>query len=120
MASVARSGWHRFRSSLADEVAARNERAIAESAEREAETLRQMSDVFSELGRLSRDVGVLHESLHELRVQSDQNHLLLDEIRSALNAMVDTDSEATAVLGRVLQSTRSRLDSLEDAAQTGP
>jgi hypothetical protein len=106
------------KSSLADEVAARNGQAITESAEREAETLRQMTDMFSEVGRLSRDVGVLHQSLHELRVQSDENRLLLEEIRNVLNAMLDTDGEATAVLGRVLQSARTRLDALEDAAQT--
>jgi hypothetical protein len=104
VASIARRGWQRVKLSFADEVAAR-------SVERDAELFRQMSDVFRELARLSVDIGAVWRSVEELRAT-------LAPLVNAATVEVDAEQESTELLGRLLQSTRARLDVLEEATKT--
>jgi hypothetical protein len=107
VASIARRVWHRVRSSLADEVAARG-------VERDVELFRQMSDVFKELARISVDLGAVWHSVEGLRAQIDSQAATLAEL---LN-QIDAENQSTEILGRLLQSARARLDVLEGAAQS--
>jgi hypothetical protein len=113
--------------SFADQITERSAQAVSDSAERENEMLRQMSDVFSELGRLSRDIGTLAAAVHELQLKADAQAAALREIDEhaaardgelldTLTAHVAADNQSTEILGRLLQATRSRLEALEDAA----
>ena len=127
MASVARSGWRRARSSIAGAVAEATsgavERELAIHGEREVEILRQMSDVLQELGRLSGDVGVARDSLEEAKAGVRELTVVvqtlaasLAEMRQQLEAQMEAANETTEILGRLLASARSRLEALEDAA----
>jgi hypothetical protein len=95
MASIARRGWHRVKSSLADEVAAR-------ALERDVELFRQLSDVFKELA-------VIRRCVEELRAQI--------EAQAELGLQNDVESQSIEILGRLVRSARARLDVLEGAAQ---
>jgi len=111
VASVARRGWRRVKSSLADEVVARTD-------QREAEILRQLSDVFSELARLSRDVGAVWRALEDISSRLNEQAAATAALVDSVNIQIDTDYQSTEILGRLLQSTRARLDVLEEAAQS--
>ena len=90
----------------------------------EAEILRQLTDVFKELAHLSTDLGAVWRSLEETKVKVDDLNRKLDahatvliHLADALNEQIDGSNESTQLLGRLLQSTRSRLDVLEGARQ---
>jgi hypothetical protein len=70
-----------------------------------------MSDVFRELARLSVDIGAVWRSVEELRAT-------LAPLVNAATVEVDAEQESTELLGRLLQSTRARLDVLEEATKT--
>ena len=99
MPSVARSGWRRAKSSIADEVAARMEGHAA----REQEILRQLTDVFKEIVRLSEEVSQLSRRVADLA--------------ATVSVQVDVDNQSTELLGRLLAQARARLDALEEAGQ---
>ncbi|MGH9303900.1 MAG: hypothetical protein ACRDZ5_05730 [Acidimicrobiales bacterium] len=123
-------GWQRMKVSLADEVHSRLARAELDSAEREAEMLRQQSDVFSELTRLAETLGGLHGKVDALHAKLDALHAKLDaaataveaelrelrELRDILSVQLDAENQSQELLGRLLSSARSRLDALEEAA----
>jgi septal ring factor EnvC (AmiA/AmiB activator) len=98
------------KSSLADEVEAR-------VAARQDELLRQMADVFKELAHLSVDIGAIWRSVEGLRVQIDAQAAVLAEILDMTTVRMGVENESTEILGRLLQSARSRLDVLEEAVQ---
>jgi len=93
----------------------------------QAELLRQMGDVFKELAHLSVDLGALWNSLEETKRKLDALNGRLDqltgrldtqadaigELAAAVNDEIDTANESTDLLGRLVQSTRTRLDLLE-------
>jgi methyl-accepting chemotaxis protein len=93
----------------------------------QAELLRQMGDVFKELAHLSVDLGALWSSLEETKKKLDEANARLDqlagrldtqaaaisELAATVNDEIDTANESTELLGRLLQSTRTRLDLLE-------
>jgi len=110
VASVARRSWHRVKSSLADEVEAR-------VAARQEELLRQLSDVFKELAHISVDLGAVWQSLEALRLQVDAQAVVLDDVLEMTTVRLGVANESTELLGRLLQSARSRLDVLEGASQ---
>ena len=95
MPSVARSGWRRAKSGIADEVAARLQ-------EREEEILRQLGDVFKEIVRLSSEVAEISKRVAELA--------------DTVSVQVDVENQSTELLGRLLAQARARLDALEEAA----
>jgi ABC-type transporter Mla subunit MlaD len=133
--SVARSGWHRAKSSITDEVVSRTTEALAtalkDHAEREAEMLRQMSDVFRELSRLSVDVGAVWRAVGDAKAQLvdvekkvDDLHRKLEaqavavaELTDTLGVQIDVETQSTELLGRLLQSARTRLEVVEKAVQ---
>jgi ABC-type transporter Mla subunit MlaD len=117
VASVARKGWHRVKSSLADEVIARTEQL---QSAREKEILRQLSDVFSELARLSTDVGAVWRAVEEVSTRLDAQATDIATLVDAVNAQIDIEYQSTEILGRLLQSTRARLEVLEQASPSAP
>jgi len=111
VASAARRGWRRVKSSLADEV-------VARTTGEDNEILRQLSDVFSELARLSRDVGAVWRAVEDMSTRFNAHAAELAALVDAVNAQVDTDYQSTEILGRLLQSTRARLEVVEEALQS--
>lgn len=127
MSSVARSGWRRAKSSIADEVSERTAAALADHAERQVEMLRQMSDMFREIARLSVDLGAVWQTLVQTRAELTEARELLaslnsvtSELRDTVSVQVDVENQSTELLGRLLTSTRSRVDELAEAVQVGP
>jgi hypothetical protein len=97
-------------SSFANEVEAR-------VAEREEEILRQMTDVFKELARISVDLGAVWHAVEELRAHVDAQAATLAELLDVTSVQTEVGNQSTEILGRLLQSARARLDVLEGAAQ---
>lgn len=104
MSSVARRGWHAVRRNVAGDL-----------TERDAEVLRQMSDVFKELAHLSVDLGAVWRSVQDLREQLDVQAAVLAELVDATTLQIDLGNQSTELLGRLLESARARLDVLEGA-----
>jgi septal ring factor EnvC (AmiA/AmiB activator) len=104
VAAIARRGRQRVKASLAAAVA-------AGASEREDELLRQMSDMFKELAHLSVDLGAVWRSVECLRTQIEAQASALAE----LVAQIDDENQSAEILGRLMQSTRARLDVLEGA-----
>ncbi len=91
------------------------------------ELLRQMADVFKELAHLSVDLGALWNSLEETKKKLDEVNgrleqltgrldtqaVAIGELAETVNDEIDTANESTELLGRLVQSTRTRLDLLE-------
>lgn len=99
---------------------------FAGSAEREAETLRQMSDLFSEVGRLSVDLGAVFQAVEQLRAEIRDSRADLASLHAeaavlseAVTNQIEAANQSVEALGRLLQSARSRIDALEEAARPG-
>ena len=105
MASIARRGWHRVMSSF-----------DARVVEREEEILRQMTDVFKELARISVDLGAVWHAVEELRAHVEAQSATLAELLDVTSLQTEVGEQSTEILGRLLQAARSRLDALERAA----
>ncbi len=118
MSSVARANVRRLMSGFATEVAGRNAQDFAESAERETETLRQMSDVLGDVGRLSVDVGAVWHVLGEVRAEVAETRKIVADLVTALETQIELTHQSTELLGRLVESARARLDALEEATQT--
>lgn len=107
MSSEARRPGGRSRSlvrSALDSVA----RFPRESHARETEILRQLTDVFAELKRLSAQASALQGVSDELKAK-------LEHLVSAVDADIETHIQTTQLLGRLLESARARLEILEEA-----
>lgn len=96
VASIARSGWRRASSSIAA-------RTAAEVAPTQAEILRQLSDVFAEIAKLSGAVGELEKRLADLG--------------DSVSVLVDVENQSTELTGRLLAQARARIDALEEAGR---
>jgi hypothetical protein len=113
VSSITRSALQRLRSGAS---------ATVHGSQTEAEILRQLTDVFRELARLSTDLGAIWRSLEETKVKVDDLNRKFDAQATTLAHLaddvteaIDGSDESIALLGRLLQSTRSRLDVLEGA-----
>ncbi len=113
MPSVTRSGWRRVKASIAAEVAT----SLTDHAERETEILRQLSDVFKELNRLSVDIGTLKSQLDELTGKVDSETAAIAELSDAMKVQLEVENQSTELLGRLVQSARARLEVVESAVQ---
>ncbi len=113
--------WQRAKISIADEVHSRLRRAEEDSAEREAETLRQLGDVFSELRRIAETLGELHRKLDGLQAKVDALTAAFEgraaELRDMVAVQMDADGQSQELLGRLVASTRSRLEVVEEAVR---
>jgi hypothetical protein len=98
------------RSGLVDEIEAR-------VATREDELLRQMSDVFKELARLSVDLGAISRAVEGVQEKLDAQAVLMVELTETTRIRLDATYESIELLGRLLESARSRLDVLEEVAR---
>ncbi len=107
------STWRRLKASLANEIQARTETSLADHAEREVEVLRQLADVFKELALLSQSLGDIGRAVAALERQ-------LAEIRETVGMNLDVDGQSTELLGRLLASTRARLEAVEEAVRSSP
>jgi hypothetical protein len=93
-------------------------RGAIESAQ--AEVLRELGDVFKELAHLSTDLGAVWRSLEETKQKLDAQATLLIELVDGLHEQLEFGDESTELLGRLVQSTRARVDRLERlAGETG-
>jgi len=88
------------------------------------EILRQLGDVFKELAHLSVDLGAVWRSLEETKVKLDEVNGKLDaqtivfvQLADSVNEQIEGGNESMELLGRLVQSVRSRLDVLEGARQ---
>lgn len=106
MASVNQSGWRRAVSGAVSKVA-------AQSTAADAEILRQLSDVFKELAHLSVDVGAVWRAIEDVKEKLDSQAALLSEVAEMLRGHAEYGDESLELLGRLLQSTRARLEVIE-------
>ncbi len=106
MAAVKQSGWRRVISGVASRAAGRPTAA-------EAEILRQLSDVFKELAHLSADIGAVWLSLEDVKEKLDRHTPVLVELADMVRGETEFGDESLDLLGRLVQSTRARVEVLE-------
>lgn len=106
MAPVDRSRWHRMLSGVSSVVTGRSKA--------EAEILREMTDVFKELAHLSEDLGAVWRSLEDAKAKLDAQGVVVAALAEVVNEQIECGDESMELIGRLLQSTRARLEALEE------
>lgn len=107
MSPEARSPGGRSRPRLGSRLRSVTDLALRGHTERETEILRQLTDVFGELKRLSAEVSALEQGIGDV-------HAKLLQVISTVDASIETHIETTQLLGRLLESARGRLEVLEE------
>lgn len=126
MASLARRGWRRAKSSIAEETAARlAERQAAllgelpQAMKDLCDTLRERQDlVLSQLPAVFAQLTEIANTLASLSSTVDELGKRVSELAGTVAVQVDVENQSTELLGRLLAQARARLDALEEAGRT--
>ncbi len=108
MSAEARPPGGRSTGRLASRLTSVIDVALRGHTERETEILRQLTDVFGELKRLSAETSALEQGISETNAR-------LEQLIGTVEASIETHVQTTQLLGRLLESARGRLEVLEEA-----